>query len=237
MNIKFNVRDIVDSSVQGMHCVYAKLIVDIPAMLVSYFVVNFTKITADTITYMGAMFAAISAFYVFSDNTAAAALWFYFAFVCDFMDGKIARMRKTSSHFGKKLDLAFDRLIFCGLTLTYVYYFETTGMHQEKMLLIIYAMVFLTHDVLELTSSLVWYRNAVDELGRGNKVNFKIHDEEETSYLGSLKSIKTWIPSRVGSVGIVFIVAPLLSFNLFYFISLAAVSIRLLWFLRTYFKS
>jgi len=234
--MKFSIRDIIESSVQGTHCVYVKLLTDIPAMLVSYFVVNFSKITANMLTYLGAVFAVFSAFYVISGDVTFAGLCFYCSFICDFCDGKVARLRKSSSHYGKKLDLAFDRLIFCGLTLTYLYYFETNGMLQEKVLLILYAMVFLTHDVLELTFSLVWYRNAIDDLRKGNEVSINDHDGFETTYFGSLKSIKTWIPSRVGSVGLVFIAAPIMSFHVFYILSLSAVSIRLLWFLRTYFK-
>ena len=51
-----------------------------------------------------------------------------------------------------------------------------------------------------------------------------------------INSLKKWIPSRVGSVGIVFIAAPLISFKLLYFIGLIGVTIRFLWLLRSYFK-
>ena len=236
MNTKFSVRDVIDASVQDAHCVYARLFGHIPGMTVSYFVVNFSKLTANMLTYLGAVFAIFSAFYVLSGDVISAGLWFYCAFICDFADGKVARLKKSSSHYGKKLDLAFDRLIFCGLTLTYLYYFEANGMLQEKVLLVVYAMVFLTHDVLELTSSLVQHRETLDELRKENKANFSSHNAVQKSYFDSLKSIKTWIPSRVGSVGLVFIAAPVISFYVLYIVALASISIRLLWFLRTYFK-
>lgn len=236
MNTKFSVRDVIDSSVQDAHCVYARLFGHIPGMVVSYFVVNFSKLTADMLTYLGAMFAIFSAFDVLRGDITSAGLWFYCAFICDFADGKVARLKKSSSHYGKKLDLAFDRLIFCGLTLTYLYYFEANGMPQEKVLLVVYAMVFLTYDVLELTYSLVEHRETLDELRKENTVNFSSHNASQSSYFGALKSIKTWIPSRVGSVGLVFIAAPITSFYVLYVVSLTSISIRLLWFLRTYFK-
>ena len=233
MNVTYKFRDVAAASVQGMLCIYAKTLVDYPGIIISYFIVNFTKISANTITYMGAVFAVISMGYVFFENINSAALFFYLAFVCDFMDGKVARIRKTASHFGKKIDLAFDRIIFICLVMMYLNYFEIMGMHQEQMLLMAYAMIFLTYDVLELTSSLVFSRILIDQLGKGDKINQKKKNEIVNPFINSLKK---WIPSRVGSVGIVFIAAPLISFKILYFIGLIAVTIRFIWLLRSYFK-
>lgn len=233
MNVTYKFRDVAAASIQGMLCVYARILVDYPGIIISYFIVNFTRISANTITYMGAVFAVISMGSVFFENINAAALFFYLAFVCDFMDGKVARIRKTASHFGKKLDLAFDRIIFICLVMIYFNYFEIMSMHQEQMLLMAYAMIFLTYDILELTSSLTLYRNLTDELGRGDKINQKKKIEIVNPFI---KSLKKWIPSRVGSVGIVFIAAPLISFKILYFIGLIAVTIRFIWLLRSYFK-
>ena len=233
MNVTYKFRDVAAASVQGMLCIYVKILVDYPGIIISYFIVNFTKISANTITYLGAFFAAISIFYVFFENINEAALFFYLAFICDFIDGKVARIRKTASHFGKKLDLAFDRIIFICLVIVYFNYFEIMSMHQEQMLLLVYAMIFLTYDVLELTSSLTFYRNLTDELGRGDKINQKKKIEIVNPFI---KSLKKWFPSRVGSVGIVFIAAPLISFKILYFIGLIVVTIRFIWLLRSYFK-
>ena len=61
-------------------------------------------------------------------------------------------------------------------------------------------------------------------------------NSSKLSYFDNLKSIKFWVPSKLISIGIVFSAAPLLSFNLFYVIALVALTIRMLWFLRTYFS-
>ena len=236
MKFQFSIRDIIDSSVQGTHCVYVKVMVDIPAMFVSYLAANLTQVTANTLTYLGACFAAVSAFHIISGEILYAALWFYGSFLCDFMDGKIARLRQSSSHYGKKLDLAFDRLIFCSLTLSYLFYFENNGMLKEQVILIVYAMIFLTYDVLELTDSVVGYRKVLDNIGVVH-TNPSVKDEvEDRTYFTSLRKLKTWVPSRVGSVGFVFILAPLTSFLIAYIVSLVAISIRLTWFLIQYFK-
>ena len=234
MNYKYSFKDIVKSSVIGSHCVYVKILTDIPALGITYLIVNFTKISANFVTYIGAMFALVSAFYVLNDNLILAAIFFYISFMCDFLDGRIARIRKTASNFGKKLDLAFDRLIFCSLTLIYLYYFEMNEMLTEQLLLILFAMIFLTYDVLEMTASLVNYRDIVQKIKSGSSFSDPFKPENET-YFYAFKSLKRWIPSRVGSIGFIFFLAPLVNFIYIYFIVLIAIIIRLVWFLINHF--
>jgi|TARA_B100001059_G_scaffold231633_1_gene267816 phosphatidylglycerophosphate synthase len=234
MNYKYSFKDIVKSSVIGSHCVYVKILTDMPALGITYLIVNCTKISANFVTYIGAIFALVSAFCVLNDNLILAAIFFYISFMCDFLDGRIARIRKTASSFGKKLDLAFDRLIFCSLTLIYLYYFEMNEMLTEQLLLILFAMIFLTYDVLEITASLVNYRDIVQKIKLGSSFSDPIKPENE-AYFYAFKSIKRWIPSRVGSIAFIFFLAPAVNFIFFYLIALIAISIRLLWFMTKYF--
>ena len=81
---------------------------------INLIVSNFTKISANFITFFGAFLALIAVYFVLTQSIFYAAVFFYCSYICDFLDGKIARLRKTSSHFGKKLDLPFidiDNLI------------------------------------------------------------------------------------------------------------------------------
>jgi len=41
-----SIKDIVTASVIGTHCIYIKLFVDMPAIIITYIISNFTKITA-----------------------------------------------------------------------------------------------------------------------------------------------------------------------------------------------
>lgn len=234
MNYKYSFKDVLKSSVIGSHCVYVKILTDIPALGLSYLIVNFTKLSANIVTYTGAIFAIISAAYVLNDNLILASIFFYMSFMCDFLDGRIARIKKTASSFGKKLDLAFDRLIFCTLILVYLHYFEINDMHTEQILLILFAMIFLVYDVLETTASLVNYRDILEKIKSGKQYLDPIKPENET-YFYAFKSIKRWIPSRVGSIAFIFFLAPAVNFIFFYFIALIAISIRLLWFMTKYF--
>ena len=92
MNYKYSFKDIVKSSVIGSHCVYVKILTDMPALGITYLIVNFTKISANFVTYIGAIFALVSAFCVLNDNLILAAIFFYISFMCDFLDGRIARI-------------------------------------------------------------------------------------------------------------------------------------------------
>lgn len=235
MELNYKFPDIIRSSIIGTHCIYVKIFVDIPGILLAFLVSNFTKISANTITFFGAFLALIAVYFVLTQSIFFAALFFYFSYLCDFLDGKIARLRKTSSHFGKKLDLAFDRLIFVFLSLSYLYYFDKNDMGFELLFLASYCFLFLIYDVLELTSSIVEYRNILDNPDYAPKKN-NLHQKETSGYFEGINSIKTWIPSRVGTLGFVFTFAPIFSFRVFYLIALSAIIIRLFNFLLSYFS-
>ena len=217
MNNQFSLKDVVASSVHGTHCTFVKVFVDMPGILLAYFVINFTKASANFVTILGGVFALLSAMSVLNNNIIIAGLLFYCSFILDFIDGKVARLRKTSSNFGKKLDLAFDRIIFVSLTLVYLQYFENNEMLVEKSLLIVFAMMFLTFDVLETADSMVWQREIIENLLAGKSVdsNFgintfkadstKMSNITVKSYFVALISIKKWFPSKLSLTGVVFL--------------------------------
>ena len=137
--------------------------------------------------------------------------------------------------------MAIDRLIFCTLTITYLIYLNNNNFLAEFYVLLIFSMIFLTYDVLELTLSIVGYRDTIDkiklsddELRKLRKTNEILSDQK---YFQSLFLIKTWVPSRVACVGFIFILAPLLSFTYIYLIALISLLIRFSWFLYKYFRT
>lgn len=237
MKNEYTFKDVLASSVIGRHCVYVKLYIDVFALAATYFIVKWTNLSANFVTYLGALLAIISAFFVINGDFFWASTIFYISFMCDFLDGRIARIRKTSSNFGKKLDLAFDRLIFCGLTLCYLYNFQLNGMIFQQVLLVCFAMLFLCYDVLELTDTLAKYRDILSSPIDVHS-SYKAYQEKETEvYFYAFRSLKRWVPSRIGSVGFVFILAPAFNINFFYCIALISIFVRLIWFLNGYFKN
>ena len=237
--------DIINASAHGTHCVYVKVFVDIPSIFVTFVLINRTKVSANFVTGVGVIIALLSAISVFAQNIMLASLLFYCSYALDFVDGKVARLRGTSSHFGKKLDLACDRVIFVILTLVYLFYLDNNEMQAEKSLLIVFAMLFLLYDVLESVDSMVWQREIIENLLAGKSVesNFGINtfkpvgknSSAKGSYLKPLRSIKKWFPSKLSLTGIVFVMAPLFSFKLFYTLATVVLITRMLWFLRAYF--
>ena len=204
---------------------------------------------ANFITGLGVIFALLSAVSVCFGDLLIASLLFYCSFVLDFVDGKVARLRKSSSHLGKKLDLACDRFIFVTMTLVYLYYFENNEMQLEKSLLAAFAIIFLLLDVLESVDSMVWQREIIENLLAGRSVdsNFGINtfraDSTKASglnvksYFATLFSVKKWFPSKLSLTAVIFIAAPLICFEFFYILAATVLLIRMLWFLSYYFAS
>ena len=237
----YSFKEVIKSSITGTHCTYAKIGVDVPSLFICYLNINYANLSANFISYVGLLLALISGYFVITEEINLAAAFFYFSFLCDFCDGKTSRLQKSSSHYGKKLDMAIDRLIFCTLTITYLIYLNNNNFLAEFYVLLIFSMIFLTYDVLELTLSIVGYRDTIDkiklsddELRKLRKTNEILSDQK---YFQSLFLIKTWVPSRVACVGFIFILAPLLSFTYIYLIALISLLIRFSWFLYKYFRT
>lgn len=158
------------------------------------------------------------------------ALAFYLGFLFDFIDGKISRLRRTASNYGKKLDLFADRFGFFLVSLSYFYFFLNNGHIFELYLLIFFSLMFFLFDSIELTNILVKYR---DE----SEINGKIERKEENEkYFYAFTSIKRWLPSRVGSLGLVFVFGPLINFNFFLLICILSTLIRLIRLLIDFFE-
>ena len=85
MNKKYVFGDVVNVSVIGSHCVYAKVKTDIPAIFISYLVANYTKATANMVSYLGLLFAFISSVFILFELLYWAAFSFYISFICDFI--------------------------------------------------------------------------------------------------------------------------------------------------------
>ena len=236
MENQYSFKDVVKSSITGSHCVYSLVFVDIPSLFTTYLLANFTKVNANSITYLGAMLSIISILFIFYSNILIALALFYLAFICDFMDGKISRLRKTSSHFGKKLDLAFDRIIFSIIGFSYVYYLEENSMNYEKLLLIFYLLIFLLYDVLELTSVMVKQRIILEKIKYKLEIGDYFNKEKNESYFHSITSLKRWFPSRVFSITLVYFFAPLINFKYFYSLAILSIVFRLMWLMINYFK-
>ena len=75
-------------------------------------IVNRTNITPNLITSMSLILGFVSAFYFFMGDVVAGALAYFFSYVCDAIDGKVARLTKRYSKYGAWFDIFVDRTVF-----------------------------------------------------------------------------------------------------------------------------
>ena len=210
MNLRFSFRDVLNASVTDMHCVYAKIFADIPALFITFFVSKISFISANQITLFGFGLMIISALLALGGFYGFAAAFFYFGFVCDFVDGKFARLLGKTSIKGKKLDLFCDRVSLVFLSFSYSISLLKSSSIFEAYLLLLFTMIFLVFDTLELTLNIL--KSSESNLEVDGRSNHFASTTSSSEYFTSLKSLKTWLPSRVGMFGLLFCLAPLTSF-------------------------
>jgi hypothetical protein len=87
---------------------YSTLVFRRISPFMTWFVVRFTSISADTITFMAIATGSLAGLLLFAPHPAAyfgAAVLLQFAYLCDTSDGEVARIRGTAGKRGSYLDL------------------------------------------------------------------------------------------------------------------------------------
>ena len=87
-------------------------------------------------------------------------------------------------------------------------------MSVELLLLASYALLFLIYDVLELTSSIVEYRSILDNPNYTYTKN-NLHPREAYGYFERITSIYSRKHSRVGNLGYVIVLDPIVTLKVF----------------------
>lgn len=173
----------------------------------AYLIVRYSRITPNTITGMSLFFGLIAATSNFLSLTYYPALFYFIAFILDLTDGKVARARGMSSPFGKTIDILTDRTIFSILSLSYIYLFLRTTGWLETFLLAAYVILYLYLELVAYFFALLSFETGRT---RASSASSKTEEGESVfSYLKSFLSIKRWLPTRLGGLVIVFVVAPL----------------------------
>ena len=76
----------------------------------TWFVVNYTRITPNQITSVASAFGILSALSYFNQKPIMGTSFFFLSYTFDAIDGKVARAQNTASDFGAWLDIFADRL-------------------------------------------------------------------------------------------------------------------------------
>lgn len=77
-----------------------------------YIIANYTKIHSNHITFISLLLGIISAFCFYIGKYSSASILYLLSFLCDCLDGKLARLKQNGSIYGPWLDLIVDRFIY-----------------------------------------------------------------------------------------------------------------------------
>lgn len=88
---------------------------------VLFVISNYTEIHPNYLTVTSLLLGLISAFCFFVGSYFWAALFYLSSFLCDCLDGRLARLKQNTSDYGAWLDLIVDRLVFGLIIVSYCY--------------------------------------------------------------------------------------------------------------------
>jgi len=187
--------------------IYATFIADLPSLLFVLVNKNFLNLSANFYSLFSLFLGLLASFFVIFENIKIAILFFYFSLIFDFVDGKVARLQKTSSIQGKRIDIMVDRTIFVFLSFSYLYYLFDNKYSSLIFFLFLGAIfIFLLHDTLNQLNLLV---NITKQ--NNSKVNAPIIKKTLSVKISSAKS---WIPRNISIFILLFMVLPYFNFNL-----------------------
>lgn len=206
----------VRKSAKKIDAWWTTIIVDQIAIPLTYLIANFTRLSANQITLISKLLG-FSSFYFFYQGTPKdlliGALMFELSFILDCVDGKLARVTKTTSPTGAYLDYVSDRLVnlTCTVGLMLGIYFKSKNpeiliLGSVFLVLITYMRMFNFHFRIIFNRARLTFKKSRSRY-KFPLLNliFKIRDY----FHGKRIQI---MPSTVEVETIVFFIAPLLNF-------------------------
>lgn len=148
---KINMRNILLNFSTPSRDIIIKTLVEPLACLITLFLLR-TKITANQITITNFFFSILCIMLSITTNLNFIYLGIAIFFILDFVDGKIARIKKLSDDFGRKLDFIIDRVIFCFYSIFFFFY-QLEINNKLNYYLTIYFLVYISKDFYELINS------------------------------------------------------------------------------------
>ena len=201
---RINFTDILQASKGNIDC-NARIVSDFFSIILTYLIVNYTLISANTLTLCSLVFGVGGTIGLYFNTVWIAVAGFYISYVLDFADGKVARLRKTASGNGKKLDMLADRVVFVFSIGGYGYFFSQNDMMLQLFQYLIFTAVFLLNDVIELSTVVGDYYNCVPPPQK-RQTSVKV------GYFEVFKNWKMWVPKRLFLLFFAFVIIPLTNF-------------------------
>jgi len=184
---------------------YSKLFLDIPSAIVTKHIIKYPWVTPNRVTIFGLLMGIMSSVFIFFGIFTAAAIGLYIAALCDYVDGKIARLKNNSTMYGKRLDIVSDRLILVTQIISYALIFFIKNNNFLCFLLMMYLIVFLLIDFINLTEVIERYgTNGTRDYPIGmNRIDI---DKYNTFF-----SFRRWVPQRHSSFVVLLVLGPILN--------------------------
>lgn len=189
----FNNRD------YSKHDIYTKLFAFLFSIIPTWFILNFTRISANTVTFIGLFFGILGAILGTFIHIDFLLYGFLLFLIFDFIDGNVAKAKGGGSYLGAILDMLSDRTILIVSVFSLINYHLINSQKEEILLLLIYFFGFIFLDVLALLifSAKKSYKiEANDETNSKNEVN---------DFRKIIKNPMIWFPGRISSY--IFIIA------------------------------
>jgi phosphatidylglycerophosphate synthase len=168
-----------------------KLIIEPLATFLTLFIQR-TQISANQITFFNLIISSIFLSLSYLINFKLIVLGIYIFFIIDFIDGKIARIKKQNSFEGKRLDFLVDRTVFISFSI-YIFFFQQINhLYEENVFFFIYVILYLSKDLYEHSSKILNF-----ELKKNIKYSQTL--DNKISFSKYFFNFKNFIPTRVSS--------------------------------------
>ena len=153
-----------------------------------------TFLTPNQITIISGIFGIIGAYLLTcnsSNNLIYAAVFIQLFIILDLVDGDIARMKGMQSHFGKWLDIFFDKLndllIILGLSIGV--YLRTNNIYTLYLGIILMGFVFFIQFSMVMNSIIVTESKACSKRGDNNPLNEKKRKMKIIQFMNKVRKV------------------------------------------------
>jgi phosphatidylglycerophosphate synthase len=170
----------VKKSVNRVDSWWSRLVLRHPGSWALYLIANYTNWTPNLLSTLSFIFAILTAFMFFLDSFVVGAILFQFSLLFDFIDGRLARLKKQGSYFGEFLDNFYDQIkagmLVMALLVSY-------SIHHADILNIALILNLIIYLFLQEFSVIIWLF-AEKNLTNKNEAHLVFESASEKSYIG-----------------------------------------------------
>lgn len=169
--------------------VWVKFFVYPLSMPISFFLIRYTKISANAVTLIGMLAALSGAVIGLKFGLAWIAVGYFIAYICDFVDGQVARA-KGSSPIGAVLDMLSDRTALITAAIAIAYHLYLRGDAKGVLVILQYISLYFINDSIRVVA-------------KNNTVGVPVTPQSQAEINNTIASVFgnpwNWVPHRLSS--------------------------------------